>query len=314
MERPEVLIARVIGQPIDSSLPTPVLISQIADIETAEPGEDVYTFTAYDDNVDTIYTATDAGELDSNRKSPSGATLLQFAGLQTDLAYVTINEVLNAKDQTALARKKAAIARGMDKEEIVRIISAILQLDGLSGRPDQSVTVLSGEDLYDGILKMVHKVEDFGDKFLLIVGSTVSEKIDTFDKDNADNFHYRVGLKETMANLGITKVKVPAYAKIKLDGGASASVLGAHQAILVCLESQLKVGKPILFVRRKINPEIAAGMGVNPDEAYRLISVAQTPTVISSAKNILGYGCFGYENLIEAIVNYKAICYCNVLA
>lgn len=305
-ERPDVMIAKVIGQPIDSALPVPVVVNEIADIETAEPGEDVYTFSAYDDNTDTVYTAGDAGELVSNKKSPAGATLLTFGGLQTDLAYVTINEVLNAKDQTALARKKAAITRSMDKQEMVRVLSAIKAI------ASQEVTLASGEDLYDGILKMVHKIEDYGDSYVLLVGSAVKEAIDTYDKVNVDTFHYRIGIKETLANMGIKVIKV--VGSIKLDSGSYAPVLATASAILVALNSQLKVGRPILFVRRKISPEIAQGMGINPDEAFRLISVAQTPTVINNSKNILGYGVFGYESLICAITNFKALCWITTLA
>jgi hypothetical protein len=298
MERPDVLIAKVIGQPIDSSLPVPVVISEIADIETAEPGEDVYVWNAYDDNVDTIYTAGNDGELVSVKKGAVAATLLTFAGLQTDLAYVTVNEVLNAKDQTAVARKKAAITRGMDKEEVVRLINVIL---GIASQEIEG----AGKDLYDIVMDMYHLVEDYGDDFILLVGSTVSEKIDTYDKDNVANFHYRIGLKETLANLGIKKVKV--VGKVKLDGGAYSPVLAAKSGILVARNSQLKVGKPCLHVRRKINPDIAANMGANPEEAYRFVSVAQTPTVINNSKNILGYGVFGFESIVEAVTNFKAI-------
>lgn len=302
MERPDVLIAKTIGQPIDSALPVPFVLSEIADIDFADPGEDVYVWTAYDDNVDTVYTAGDAGELTSNKKSPAGATSLTFVGLQTDLAYVTVNEILDAKDQTALARKKAAMTRSMDKQEVKRI------LDGILAIASQEVACASGEDLYDGILKMVHKVEDYGDNYVLLCGSTVSEKIDTYDKENADNFNYRVGLKETMDNLGIKKIKV--VGQIKLDSGSYDAVLAATKAILVARDSQLKVGRPVLFVRRRISPEIAEMMGINPDEAQRLLSVAQTPCVINNHKNILGYGVFGYESIIEAITNYKAIAWC----
>jgi hypothetical protein len=304
MERPDVLIAKVIGQPIDSALPTPVIVSEIADVETAEPGEDVYTFTAYDDNVDTIYTAGDSGELVSVKKSPAGATLLNFAGLQTDLAYVTINEILNSKDQTALARKKAAITRAMDKQEVVRMIAAIGAIVS-----QQVVGNGGGLDLYDTILALVHKIEDYGDSYVLLVGSGTKEAIDTYDKDNVTNFQYRIGIKETLANFGIKVIKV--VGSVKLDAGAYSPILDSKSGILIALNSQLKVGKPCLFVRRKISPEIAQGMGINPDEAFRLISVAQTPTVINNSKNILGYGVFGYENLIEAIVNYKAIAWCS---
>jgi hypothetical protein len=215
---------------------------------------------------------------------------------------------LNSKDQTALARKKVAITRGMDKEEVARVLNLIL------GIPSQEVALVSGEDLYDGILKMVHKIEDYGDNYIMLVGSSVKEAIDVYDKVNVDSFHYRIGIKETLANMSIKVIKVPAGAKVRLDGGAYSPILAAHSAIMIALNSQLKLGKPILFVRRKISPEIAQGMGINVDEAFRLVSVAQTPTVINNSKNILGYGVFGYESLIQAVTNFKAICWITTLA
>jgi hypothetical protein len=303
MERPDLYIAKVIGQPLDSALPVSPIMAKIADVEFAEPGEDVYYFSAYDDNTDTVYTAGDSGELTSNKKSVTGATALTFVGLQSDLAYVTVNEMLDSKDQTALARKKVAITRSMDKEEVVRIITAIKAVAA------QEVTKTSDEDIYDGILRMVHKIEDFGDKYVLLVGATAKEKIDTFDKDKVGSFQYRIGLKETLANLGIEVVKMPADCKVKLDSGSYTAVLSAKEAILIAQNSQISTGKPILFVRRKIGAAIAAELGIAPDSAQRLIQVAQAPQVINNSKNILGYGVFGYESVIEAIVNYKAVCW-----
>ena len=304
MERPDVLIAKTIGQPIDSSLPIPFVLSEICDIETAAPGEDVYVFSAYDDNVDTVYTATDAGEIVSAKKGCEAATKLVFAGLQSDLAYVTVNEVLNSKDQSAIARKKAAITRSMDKEEVVRLIALVC------AAASQEVVKQVGQDIYDVLLTMVHKIEDYGDEYVLLAGATLSEKIDTYDKDNVDTFHYRIGIKETLAQLGIKKIKV--VGSVKLDGGAYAKVLADNAGVLVARNSQLKVGRPILFVRRLINPEVAAGMGV--DSAERLIQVAQTPSLIDTGKHILGYGVFGYESVIQAVVNYKAIAWCSAIS
>ena len=299
-------IAKVIGQPIDSSLPIPFPLNLIADQDTAEAGEDVYVWTAYDDNVDTVYTAGSNGALVSVQKSSVGATLLTFVGIQTKLDYVTIHDVINAKDQSALARKKAAISRAMDKEEIIRIVTAIQAL------ATQEVIVGSGVDIYDAVMALKHKIEDYGDGFVLLVGSTLSEKMDTYDKDNASNFQYNVTLLKQLEAMGITKVKLPADCKIKLDGGSYVPVLAAGSAIMVATQSNLKGGKPILHVRRKFNAEMTAYMGLSPEEnATRLVSVAQTPIPVNGGNNILGYGVFGYEGIIEAIVNYKAISWAN---
>jgi hypothetical protein len=306
-------VAKVIGQPIDSAFPTPVEILEIADVETAEFGEDVYVFD-YDENTDTVYTAADSGEVTSNKKSPSGATSLTFVGLQSDLAYVTLHELQDSKDNTALGRKKVAIGRSMDKEEVKRICDAILSLNGETGEPDLSVSLGTGDDLYDAIVKMVHQITNYGDNFVLLAGSTVWEKINTYDKENAAGFQYNVEIKKMLADNKITVVKM--FGEIKLDSGSSTVVLAATKAILVARNSKIKGvgGKPILFVRRLINPEVAALLGIEPDAAQRLITTIGGLQVINNHKNILGYGVVGYEAIIEAITQYKAICFCDMTA
>ena len=300
-------IAKTIGQPIDSNIPVPIELQEICDLETAEFGEDVYYFASYDDNTDTVYTAADSGEVTSNKKSPSGATALTFVGYQSDLAYVTIHELQDAKDQTALARKKAAITRSMDKQDVRKLLDTILAI------ASQEVELTSGQDLYDGILAMVHKVIDFGDNFILLVGSTVWEAINTYDKENADNFYYRVGIKEMLAQNGIKLVKVTG-STITLDSTSPVPVLAATKAILVARDSKLNVGgKPCLFVRRKINPAVAQLLGIEPNEAQRLITTIGGLQVINNHKNIMGFGVVGYECVIEAITNYKAISWSDTL-
>jgi hypothetical protein len=54
-----------------------------------------------------------------------------------------------------------------------------------------------------------------------------------------------------------------------------------------------------------LNPEIAKMM--NAENAERLISVAQAPTIIDGTNNLLGYGCFGFESIIECMTNKYAI-------
>jgi len=305
MEINNLEIAKTIGQPIDASLPVPVEIAAICDLDTAEFGEDVYYFSAYDNNVDTVYTANDSGEVVSNKKSPSGATQLTFVGLQSDLAYVTLNELQDAKDQTALARKKAAITRSMDKNEVKRA------LDLLLGIGSQEVELAATDDIYSGIMAMVHKVTDYGDKFVLLCGSTVWEKINSFERDKESSFAYRLSIEEMLKKFGVEIIKV--VGSVQLDGGGSLPVLLATKAILVAMDSKLKAGKPMIFVRRRINPEVAAQLGIPADAAERLITTIGGLQVINNHSNILGFGVVGYECNVLAVTNYLATCWCDEL-
>ena len=300
MERNDVIIAQVLGAPIDPNLKAPVALAEVCELETAQPGELVRIFnsTAEDVNEDDIYSIDANGELTLHKVSPVAPATLAFSGLQSKLEYVLIDEILPAADQDALGRKKAAIARAMDKKEVKMVLDGCLALVG------QEVTMVSGEDLYDLIVKMVHFIEDYADNYVLVAGSLVKEKIDTYDKENADNFHYRVGLKEYLVSAGIKVIKATG----KLNGAA---ILATDKLILVGRDSQLAAGKPITFVRRLMSPEIAKMM--NSESTERAISVAQAPTVISAGgKNTLGYGTFGYESVIATITNKRAIAWATL--
>lgn len=296
-ERVDLEIARVIGEPIDSNLKVPVALAEIADVETALPGEEVKYYASEDANVDDIYTADADGKLTIHKLTANAATALTFVGLQSKLEYVLINDVLagaegNKPDTGVLGRKKASITRSMDKQEVKRICDAIL------GVASQEIVKVAAEDIYDGIKKMIHLVEDYGDNYVLLVGSTCKSVIDEYDKVNADNFHYEVGIKRMLADNGVKLIKVIG----QVNGGA---VLAATKMILVARDSTIAQGKPVLFVRRSVSPEIAKMMGA--DNAERLISVAQAPVIIDGSNNLLGYGCFGFEAIIECIRNYRAL-------
>ena len=306
MEINNLEIAKTIGQPIDAALPVPFEISAICDIETAEFGEDVHYFAAYDTNVDIVYTASDSGEITSNKKGVTAATALTFVGLQSDLAYVTINELNDSKDQSGLARKKAAITRSMDKYEVKRLLDVLLAIT------QQEVELATADDIYSGIMKMAHKVIDYGDNFVLLAGSTVWEAINSYDRDNVGTFNYRLGIREMLKDFGIELIKVTGSVAIDTTS-SDALVLSATKAILVARDSKLVKGKPCLFVRRRISPEVATQLGIPADQAERLITTIGGLQVINNHKNILGFGVVGYECNIQAVTNYLAIAWCDEL-
>ena len=304
-DRADLIIARTIGQPIDPNLQVPVVISEIAEVEFAEAGEEVKYYASYDANVDDVYTADANGALTIHKLTANAGTTFVFQGLQSKLEHVLFNDVFagaegNKPDTGVLARKKAAITRAMDKEEVRRICAACL---GLSG---QEVAQTTGIDLYDLIVGLVHKIEDYGDNYVLLVGSSVKASIDTYDKDNADNFNYKVGLQEYLKNTGITVIKVAGT--FTNSSGASQRMLAANKMILIARDSSIgaKGLKPILFVRRKVSPEMVKRAGAEGDMT-RWVNVAHDPVITDGTNNLLAYGVFGFESVIEAITNAYAI-------
>jgi len=291
----------LIGQPIDPNLRCPVELADIVDYKESEPGETIEYFASDRSDVDDIYAADANGGLTLHKLTLGTPTALTFVGLQSKLEYVLIDEILNSKDQTALAAKKDGIIRAMDKEEVRRIFNVILAI------ASQEVTKDSGEDILDVIIKMKQKVSNYATDYILLVASDVMDEIEKYDKENANNFNYRLAIKEEIAKLGINKI-------VKVIGEVnSTAVLANGKAILVGRDSTLAQGRPIKMRRRKFSGEIAEMSGAE-EGAVRLVSVARTPQIVNAdGKNTLGYGTFGYESVIEVVTNYRAVCWADSL-
>lgn len=303
-------IAKLIGQPIDPSLPVPVAISEIADTFTAQPGEKVWRYSEFDPNAgDYVRVVAGDGAISTIKRTPTGDAELTFSGLNSKLEYVLIDEILAETDNTSvLARRKSSITRAMDKKEVKNIVDALLAKTAsfLPGVDPHEYSLVTGDDLYDAIIGMKHLVEDYGDNFALLVGSTVKEAIDTYDKDKASTFNYNVTLTAKLKELGISVVKMFGLVETSATGGAE-QIMDKKKLILVARNSTIAEGKPIKFVRRIINPEIAKLMGAEVDSAQRALVVNPTPVNVSGT-NTLAYGIYGYESQIFTITNPKAIC------
>jgi hypothetical protein len=298
-DRVDLEIARLIGQPIDPNLKVPAAIAEICNVETAAPGEIVKTFEASDANADDIYAIGDS-TLVKHVVDPVTPATLSFVGLKSKLEYVLVDTVLGLEDQGALARKKASLTRAMDKEELRRIIAGILLVAA------SEVTTVVADEIYENFLKMIQQVEDYGDNYVLLVSPDVQAKIDSYEIDNAVAVRsYEVSLRQMLKDAGVTVIKIVG----KVNG---ANLITAKTAILIARDSTLAAGKPIYFIRRSINPAIAAQMGIEGGE--RLVSVAQVPTIVNAdGLNYLGYGCFGYESISLSITNYRAIAWSDAI-
>lgn len=309
MENIYMEIAKQIGEPVNPQLPVPVEIEAIADTFTAEPGEKIWRYTAVDSSFDTVLSVDNAGAITVVKRTPTGDAELTFDGYNSKLEYVLIDDILAETDNVqVLGRRKQSITRAMDKRELYAIVTALLAKTAgkLPGVEPHEVAPDSADDLYDVIIAMKHKVEDYGDNFVLLCGTTVKEKIDTYDKDQASSFNYNVTLPLKLKALGIDVLKV--FGKVELtDGGGETAIMDSKKAVLIARNSRVAEGKPIKFVRRKIGAEIARLMGADVDKAQRALMVNPTPVIVSGT-NTLAYGVYGYESVIFSITNPYAIC------
>lgn len=310
-------IAKLIGEPINTQLPIPVELTMICDTFTAEPGEHVWRYSSLDNTADVMLDVDTNGVITVIKRTPLHDVELTFKGLNSKLDYVLVEDILNKVDTNALARRKAAITRGMDKRELKLILDAIVTPSSTYYPSNEvvnagpyAVAVASGDDLYDVILKAKHAIEDYGDQYVMLAGRTVKEKIDTYDKDHATTFRYNVTLTAKLKELGIDVYKI--FGKVSEDGTSETEevLLDAKTFILVAQNSRIAEGKPVKFVRRNISADIAKQMGAEVDNMQRALIVNPTPVqqVISGTRqSVLAYGVFGYESVIFFIANPLAI-------
>ena len=310
-------VAKTIGQPLDINHPVPVTLELICNVGTAEPGERVRYFSNLDAEVDEIYTIASDGSLHPYKVSPVLSAEVTFSSYTSLLDYILLDEVINGisgdagkgnEDLEVFARKKRAITRALDKREVKSV------LDGVMSAATE-VAIGSGTvDIYDYIVDCVQALEDYGDNYVLLVGSKVKNKMDVYDKENAKGFNYRIGLYEYLKSAGITVKKVFGSLRIGLgaaSGGAPTSVtnpafLDTNKLIMVAKNSTIVDGLPITFIRRKLGANLAGLMGVDVDTAQRAIGVGDAPTVVAGS-NVLGFNIWAYESNAIVITNPKAI-------
>jgi len=329
MENLALEISKLIGEPINLSLPTPVEISAIADIEVVDPGEKVWVYDAYDTDADEgLDINPSTGAITVIKRTPMAITELSFKGLQSQLEYVLATDVLGSPDTQLLGRKKERLLSALNKLELRCILNAIVDgktpgmVAGSTAALEdviQTPALASGDDLYDVIIKMKHKVEDYGDSYLFLAGSAIKEKIDTYNKDYANSLHYNVDLPNTLKSLGIDVMKI--FGTVKwtgglhnvnaggyADDGSVTALLNTNKAILIARNSRVApgTGKPVKFVRRRIPADIARLMGADVDKAQRATLAVPMPIPVAGVLTA-GYGVYAMESIIWFVSNPQSI-------
>jgi hypothetical protein len=289
----------LLNEPVDPNLKCPVELVDIVNFVEVAPGETVEYFASpAQDRADTEIIAADANGSITFHKVPLKATsTLSFSGLQSNLETVLLDEILNSKDQSALAAKKDGIIRSMDNIEKKNILSLCLAASA------QEVNKVSGEDLLDTIIALKQKVDKYCSDYILLVASDVLEAIEKYDKENVSTFNYKMSIMDEIAKLGIKKV-----VKVVGEDGSGVPVLADGKAILVGRESAIaNNGRPLTLCRRKFNKEIAEASGAQ-ENASRLVDIVRIPLPVNAAgKQTIGYSVYGYESVVQVLLNPKAI-------
>jgi hypothetical protein len=293
-------MAKIFGEPKDPRKPYTLLQTAVCETGSADPSDYVYSFDVLLDT-DKVYIVTSSGEVTQENVVPDSPATVTFIDVASPEYYVKLTD-LASKKEDVFARKTLTINRAMNAYENYLIINAI---SGAVQTANQ-FTLQSGETTftYDSLIDMLDALQDYGDKFVLIVGSTVAKDIVLWDYQE-NKYH---SLKQALADLGVDIIRV--NQTVTIDG-ASTAVMTATKAYLVATDTE--VGKPILFIRKKLNSIAMLGgvISENGEAPERLIITSMNPTVVlSGSKRYFAVGVAGFEEVAIAVANpYALACF-----
>lgn len=298
----------LIGSPIDPNLRVPFELTDIVDYKDSEAGESVEYFNTDHSGVDGIWEANANGTLTYHKITLRNPVALTFQGLQSQLETILIDEILNSKDNTAMATKKDGIIRSMDKEEVRRCLNLILAV------ASQEYTVQTGDDFLKAVIGMRDIIVNYATDSVLLLGANAYKAYEDYDLNNADNFNYPTPIDAELKKRGIAKViKVIGTVVLGSEtGDPDTALLDTSYGILVGRDSSLAAGKPIKMRRRKFAGQTAQLSGAKEGDT-RLVKFVEAPQPINAENaNTLGYSVYGYESQIQVLTNYRAVSFCDL--
>lgn len=293
-------IARVIGEPRDPRKPYPDVVERVCITDTADPNEYVYYFDVLNET-DTVYTITSTGEVTSTNVAIDTAAAFTFIDIASPEYYVKINELASAKEAT-LARKLGTINRALNMYETKYIFDLASAATGTSSF-QHTLTSATMRFNYANIIDMLQDVVDYGDSYVLYVGSELDSDMMKWDW-NDNKYHSMV---EAFKDLNITKVRM-GVGNVTIDTNSAARQLAANKGYLIALDTV--VGKPFLFVRKRLNDIALLGAAIkqNGEKPERLVFVSPNPiTASGGSTRYLAIGLTGYEQIVAACVNPYAV-------
>jgi len=291
-------IARIIGEPKDPRRPYPLLVTDICEVQSADPFEYVYYHQVYQDT-DTLFTITSSGSVTQQNVVPLVPNLLTFNDYATPEMYIKITDLANAKEQV-LARKKQTIERTLNAQEnnvIITLLAATAASNGNLNDCPSGVTSFN----YSGMIDMIDQIIDYSEDYVLVAGTQIDKDIKLWNwKDNKYN-----NLLDAFNDLGISVRRI--NQTLTVDSNGATSILPSTVGYLVGTTTE-QPGKPLLFVRKRMNEieKLGGIISESGTQAERLVFVSPNPVQVSSTR-YLAIAITGYEEIVVAVTNPKAV-------
>lgn len=283
-------LAKVWGEPLDPLRPYPKVVEVLCNVDTTEAGENTYSFDT-DEDTKEVYHIDANSNVTSSQVTPNAVGAVPFVDVLTKEYFVAFTDLLTAK-YDVIVRKKKTVNRALNADEIKKVV-LVTDAAVPSGK---RVVLESGitKFTYNALIQMREYVKDYGDNFVLVVGSQIDHDIILWDYDE-NKYH---SLKQALADLNIQIVRV--VGNVSVDGAPKA-ILGTNKALLVALNTE--VGKPLHFSRKLLDRVELVGGEVIQQRAI-IVSPAIMP-VGSNRKPAVGV-C-GFQSIAVVCTNTSAM-------
>jgi len=309
MKYDQLEVARIIGQPVDPRKPYTDLVELLCETDTATPEDYVYYFDVLVET-EKVFALSAGGDIQQENVTLDTPAQISFTDLASPEYYLKITDLANKKED-AIARKNKTINRALNAYENYKVLSLI---DAAAVSASNTVTLGSGYTRFSfpHLIDMLQQVQDYGDNYVLVVGSTIDKDI-TLWNWNDNKYH---NLTEAFNDLNIKKIRIGLGAAARTfnlatsaSGGStptSTDIIAATTCYLVALSTE--IGKPVIFVRKQLDDVKTLGgvLQEGGDKPQRLVFVSPNPITITGTARYLAVGMTGYEQVAIAVVNQYA--------
>jgi hypothetical protein len=272
-------LSRTIGQPIDPRQDVADAIPLIADVETPAPPEEHLFYFQVDEDTKYVYTLASGGTATKIDVTPNSESSVSFTGINSAVYKIHIVD-LNSARFNVIAKKKLAITRAMNNRELHDVLAV-----AWAGTPAGNQFTLDSDDTYlnfPKVLEMLNVISPYGDRYVLITGSTVDDDIILTDyRENK-----RQSVLEMLEKLNITRVKITGT----YNDGSSHNIFESTYALLIATNTV--VGKPLSFGRKQLVPNAVLEGTLDAKLRYMTVVPAIPENGEKPSVKIWGYGEF----------------------